>query len=502
MRLLPLIAATYFMVSGGPYGIEDILGGAGYGWAIVILLVLPVIWSLPTALMIGELAAAMPAEGGFYVWVRRALGPFWGYQESWLSLTASIFDMALYPSIFVLYLGKLGPAITPRLYDFFRPLQFLFMLVASIPADRLNYLLSLAVVAVCLVWNLRGAPRVGDDSVWMFALLLAPFAAFVILGFWHGFTLHPAVHWGRPPAGPDSDATLSTAILVALWNYMGWDNASTVAREVEHPQRNYPRAMIGATTLTAITYILPLAAMALAGLSPEGFTTGSWVIAGQSVGGTLLTWAIVAGGVICGIGMFNALTMSYARLPIAMAADGLLPRVLLRRNSRGVPWVSLLACGIAWALALNLPFERLISIDLILYGSGLILEFIALIALRLREPNLPRPFRAGNFVSACLLAVGPTLLIAYAIYVSRGETLGDPSTIAAQVPSFFVSAFGAAGRAVLAFLVWLANVSSLLFASVIALLGPLFYWFTARPLARRHARAQVAAEPAPEPAAE
>ena len=78
MRFLPLIAATYFMVSGGPYGIEDILGGAGFARALVILLVLPVLWCLPTALMIGELASAIPAEGGFYIWVRRALGPFWG----------------------------------------------------------------------------------------------------------------------------------------------------------------------------------------------------------------------------------------------------------------------------------------------------------------------------------------------------------------------------------------------------------------------------------------
>jgi amino acid transporter len=146
MRLLPLIAATYFMVSGGPYGIEDILGGAGYGWAISILLALPIFWSLPTALMIGELASAIPAEGGFYVWVRRALGPFWGYQESWLSLSASIFDMALYPSIFVLYLGKFSPALT------------------AAPRD---YLWSLAVVALCIAWNLRGAPRVGTDSVWI-----------------------------------------------------------------------------------------------------------------------------------------------------------------------------------------------------------------------------------------------------------------------------------------------------------------------------------------------
>src|SRR5208337_5630544 len=112
MRLIALIAATYFMVSGGPYGIEDILGGAGYGIAILILLLLPIVWSVPTALMVGELASAIPDDGGFYVWVRRALGPFWGFQEGWLSLAASIFDMAIYPALCITYLGKFFPALT------------------------------------------------------------------------------------------------------------------------------------------------------------------------------------------------------------------------------------------------------------------------------------------------------------------------------------------------------------------------------------------------------
>ncbi|MGB7133749.1 MAG: amino acid permease, partial [Acidobacteriaceae bacterium] len=111
MRLLPLIAATFFMVSGGPYGIEDILG-AGYVKGLILLVAVPFVWSLPTALMIGELASALPEEGGFYVWVRRALGPFWGYQEAWLSLAASVFDMAIYPTLFVLYLSRLFPAWT------------------------------------------------------------------------------------------------------------------------------------------------------------------------------------------------------------------------------------------------------------------------------------------------------------------------------------------------------------------------------------------------------
>ncbi len=438
MLLLPLVAATYFMVSGGPYGIEDILGGAGFARAIVILLVLPIVWSLPTALMIGELASAIPAEGGFYVWVRRALGPFWGYQESWLSLSASIFDMAIYPAIFVLYLGKFNPALTAGWY---------------------GYAWSLAVVVLCSIWNLRGAPAVGDGSVGLFVLLLVPFAVFVVLGVGRGFTLHPVVQWSN--AG--SEAALSTAVLVAMWNYMGWDNASTIAQEVKDPQRNYPRAMIAAAALVAVTYILPLLAMALSGLSVASFSTGDWMTAAVAIGGPLLGFAVVAGGIICGLGMFNALAMSYTRLPMAMAEDGMLPLVLARRNQRGVPWVSVLLCGLAWALALKLPFERLISIDLILYGSSLLLEFVALIVLRVREPELPRPFKAGNLAFACSLAVGPAVLIAFALYASRNEKL-------------------------------MGSISALLFASCVALLGPVLYWLTALPLARRRVTAASPAD--------
>ena len=438
MRFLPLIAATYFMVSGGPYGIEDILGGAGFARAIVILLVLPVLWCLPTALMIGELAAAIPADGGFYIWVRRALGPFWGYQEGWLSLSASVFDMAIYPAIFVLYLGKFNPALT---------------------TGWNGYAWSLAVVVVCCTWNLRGAPAVGDGSMGLFAILLAPFAVLVVLGLWHGFTVHPAIQWSQPA----SESALSTAVLVAMWNYMGWDNASTVAQEVENPQRNYPRAMIAATIVVAITYVLPLAAMAMTGLSVNSFATGDWMTAATTIGGPLLGLAVVAGGALTGIGMFNALVMSYTRLPMAMAEDGMLPSVVAKRNSRGVPWVSVLLCGGSWALALRLPFERLISIDLILYGSSLMLEFVALIVLRIREPKLARPFKAGNLAFACSLGVGPAALIGYALYASRAEKL-------------------------------MAGTSALLFAVVVGLLGPLLYWITAAPRARRRLAAAQATD--------
>ena len=438
MRFVALIAATFFMVSGGPYAIEDILGGAGFARAIVILVLLPAVWSVPTALMIGELASAIPADGGFYVWVRRAMGPFWGYQESWLSLSASVFDMAIYPAFAVTYLTKFDPALT---------------------ADWRGYVWSLAVVALCCAWNLRGAPAVGEGSVWMSVALMAPFVVMVGLGLWHGIEAHPAVQWG----GPGTSEAMSTAILVAMWNYMGWDNASTVAEEVENPQRTYPRAMLASAGVVTLTYVLPVAALALAGIAVGSFQTGDWTAAATAMGGHWLGWAVAVGGVITGVGMFNALVMSYSRLPMAMAEDGMLPRALAARNSRGVPWVSVLLCGLAWALALKLPFERLITIDLVLYGTSLLLEFVALVVLRVREPGLKRPFKAGNLWMACALGVGPAALIGYALVASRADEmkLGGHT------------------------------ISALAFSVAVGLMGPVLYWFTA---SRRKRLAEAAAD--------
>ena len=400
------------MVSGGPYGLEDIVGQAGYARALLLLLIVPILWSLPTALMIGELASALPEEGGFYIWVGRALGRFWGFQEAWLSLTASIFDMAIYPALAVAYLSQLNPAFT---------------------AGHRGFLESLAIVVLCVAWNLRGAYSVGQGSLWMLALLLTPFVAIVFLGMMDGGFWHMAAHpfspalFSRPLHG-----SMTTALLFVLWNYMGWDNASTIAREVQDPQRNYIRAMLWAVLLVTASYVLPIAVVALTGISASTFVTGAWVatartLATPHLGAHFAEWlavAVVTGGALTGVAVFNALTLSYARIPAALASDGLLPRVLSRRMKNSVPWVAVIACGAAWALALGLNLTRLLELDIMLYGLSLVLEFIALVVLRLREPKLARSFRIpGGFWMAVSIGVAPTLLIFFTIWAARADRL-------------------------------------------------------------------------------
>lgn len=404
LTLAPLVAATYFMVAGGPYGLEELLHKSGYLAAIGILLLVPLLWSLPTALMVGELASALPEEGGYYVWVKRALGPFGGFQEAWLSLCASVFDMAIYPTLFVLYLGRVWPA------------------AASGPAALA---IGVGVIGTCAAMNLRGARAVGGASEWMAVLLLGPFVILCGLA-WFAPAPVRSVHMG----GQGGDFV--GGVLIAMWNFMGWDNASTVAGEVEHPRRNYPRAMLVATALVVLTYLIPVAAAPRTGLPPEAWSTGSWVDAGRLLGGAPLALAIAVGGMVCGLGMMDALVMSYSRLPMVMAQEGYLPRAFARQlPSTGAPWVSIIGLSIAWSLALSLGIERLIELDVILYGLALLLEFAALIVLRVREPGLARPFRVpGGLPGAALLGVGPAMLLTLALVRERRD---HPEQIGAVV---------------------------------------------------------------------
>src|ERR1051326_8478020 len=286
LRLLPLVAATFFMVSGGPYGLEDLVQKAGYARALLVLAIVPFIWSLPTALMVGELSSPIPEEGGYYEWVRRAMGPFWGFQEAWLSLAASVFDMAIYPTLFLLYLSQLVPSVS-------KPVPYLA--------------LGASVIAVAAIWNIAGVRAVGNGSTFMMIALLAPFGALALYAFmkpgWPTLTV-----FGRVG---NTNLDLLGAISVGMWNYMGWDNASTVAGEVENPQRNYPRAMLITAALVAFVYLIPVAAAARAGIDPSNWSTGAWAQVGGALGGHWLALAIVLGGMVCGLGMTNALLLSY-----------------------------------------------------------------------------------------------------------------------------------------------------------------------------------------------
>src|SRR5438132_1232684 len=164
LTLGPLVAVMYFTVSGGPFGLEGLVGSVGPGVALLLLVLTPVVFSVPETLLIGELASMLPAEGGYYVWVKRAFGRFWGFWNGWLSWVYSLIDMAIYPVLFLQYIRFFAPQLGG---------------------------LEGWLVALVLIWgatwlNLRGTRAVGTASGWLIAAVLAPFAlrAVVAVGRW------------------------------------------------------------------------------------------------------------------------------------------------------------------------------------------------------------------------------------------------------------------------------------------------------------------------------
>jgi amino acid transporter len=406
--LAPLVAATYFMVSGGPFGLEDLIGAIGYRASMAVLLLTPLVWSVPTAMAVGELSAAYPEDGGYYVWVRRALGPFWGVQEAWLSLAASLFDLALYPTLFTRYLGEFWPQAASG--------------VTSVAVG-------VALIVLCTWVNLRGAEVATDASVVLGVLLLLPFAVLSVTACLRDPGAIRALSGPLSGSGSVPEAAgsgLFAGLAIAMWNYMGWDNASTIAGEVRDPGRTYPRTMAIAVALVAFTYLVPVAATAHTSLPPGAWTEGSWARLGHMLGGRWLGGAIALAGMISAGGMLSSLVMSYGRLPLVLADHGYLPRRLAVRDDKtGAPVTSLVVCAVAYSACLGLGFKRLVELDVLIYGASLVLEFVALAVLRAKEPSTPRPFRVpGGRTGVALVGLVPTALLGWLLFAGGTEEGG------------------------------------------------------------------------------
>jgi len=347
------------------------------------------------------------------------MGRFWGFQETWLTLVGSVFEMALYPNLCIAYIGRIMPGIV---------------------SGHRGLILGFAIIALCTAWNLLGVRAVGEGSVWLNIALLAPFVALIVLALGSGRT------GGAVPV-PLRRVDLLGGVLIAMWNYMGWDSLSTIAGEVEAPQRTFSRAMFGAMILVILSYLLPVGAVARTGIDPNSWTTGGWVDIAQVIGGETLAIAIAVAGVVGAVGSFSALMLSYSRLPLVMAEDHFLPRAFKRLDREGAPWVAILICAILWAISFPLGFERNLILDVLLTGLSILLEFWALVALRIREPELARPFRVpGGIAGAVAIGVPPMALMAAVIARNRSEIVGATNelvigigVVAAGIGVYFLS---------------------------------------------------------------
>jgi amino acid transporter len=418
IRTLPLVALIYFSVSGGPFGLETAISSSGAGMVLVLIVVVPIIFSVPCALMNAELGSALPVEGGYYAWVKIGLGAFWGYMEGILSWLTTWLDTALYPVLFVGYLSTWIPALERGKYVVFSMWDGKFSL-------DLYWLVAIAFMIPLGYLNARGAKLVGDTSVGFLVIVLAPFVVMTGVAIYHFMTtsgLHPLQPFTAP--GTTARQAAGAGLAVVIWNYVGFDSISTVGGEIDKPKRTYPLALLISVPLIAITYILPTLAALTSGLHKNDVTlwdNGDFALAGKLLGGPWLQAAIVIAAMVAQAGLFSSLLLSGSRLPAVLAADHYLPESLAKIDPKtGTPVRSIILSCLIFSVFIALDFTTLIDADILLTLFTLVLEFAALIALRKRFPNMVRPFKVpGGWFGAIGIAIVPTAMAVWLLKATR-----------------------------------------------------------------------------------
>lgn len=378
----------YAVVCSGAYGVETMVSGAGPGITLLVLVLLPFVYSMPIALTSAELTARYPVEGGQYRWARLAFGDTIGYMSGWLTWLAMFATIASIAVLFTTYLGYF----------------------VSVPSGAARAACSACVVWLAVFLNYRGIDIVGRATVLLTVIIVIPFVLMTGLGFaqWQYNPVQPFTNPDVPRA-----SALVTALLVAMWLYGGFEKLSVAAEEVEAPSRSFPLAFAIAVPLCAITYIAPTVAGLAAGADWREWTDAYYVTVAGSIGGPWLGTAMAAGALLSNFGIVMTTMLSQSRLPMVLAEDGLFPPVFRRRHERfGTPTVSLVVGGVILTALCTMPFASLVGAAALVQSLSYLLMYAALLKLRGRPDD-----RAGSTFRIPLGRAGLAVLIAPSVLI-------------------------------------------------------------------------------------
>ena len=226
-----------------------------------------------------------------------------------------------------------------------------------------------------------------------------------------------------------------------FWNLNFWDNVSTVAGEVDKPQKNFPLALLVAVIFTCVSYLIPLFAVTGAvSVDQSEWESGFHAIAAEMIAGKWLKVWIEVGAVLSAIGLFEAQLSSSAYQVLGMADIGILPEFFAVRSKWfGTPWVGILLSSLISIGVSYMDFTDIVSSANFLYSLGMLLEFAAFIWLRRKLPSLKRPYRVPLVVPG-LVAGFNGMFLAYVMWRGRLVPRLIPAIGFVGVPLILLSA--------------------------------------------------------------
>jgi amino acid transporter len=463
LTLFPLVGLIYFTVSGGSFGIEPLVGYAGPGLALLLIVLTPILFSLPNMLIVRELQTMMPAQGAYYHWIKRAFGPFAGFLAGWNNWVVSWLDVSIYPVFAAMYLTAFIPALD----------EGSTILGVDVSAGFLQWFVAFIMIWFVAWLQIRGARAAAIFTNAVGIVMIIPLVILTILGFYSWIASGATPSLPFLPGGEAINfgtltAAFSTGLFVVMWNYMGWELPAAGGDEVVAPRKTYPRAMAIVLVLAILTYALPVTGALLGGgrrrralqvwgieeteegagiaaeveaygITPEqiegwGVSSASdatgWefpqigqVIAARVSGGTesplaiFMIMILTVSAVLSMTGLFIGNSFSGSRVPFALAEDGMFPSWMVRVHPRhGSPYVSILVVSVIYTLFATNAFEFLVVADVFLQLLVVLAEIAAVWMLRRTEPDRPRDRVPGGMwgLSVASFSLAGVILIAFA----------------------------------------------------------------------------------------
>lgn len=407
LKVSTVVFMIFCLCAAGAYGIEEMIPESGPGLTLIMLIVLPFIWSTPLGLVASELGSARPQEGGYYKWVQEALGEFWGFQAGWWRTISIYIDNTLYVILAGGYLANE--------FDLGWGAEFAF---------------KAGIILIFTYINIRGVRDVGIVSTILSILVIVAFAMVAICGF---------MNWSQNPFIPitadgeimgfsgiefgDWVYYIGMGIAIGMWMYSGYESMSTVAGEVSNPQV-IPKATMITVPLIMAVYILPT----MGGLASLGMWE-DWGTEGDVVGysdvvttfwgaGFGVFFVIVA--VLAQCSIYNTYIASGSRGFFALAEDNLAPPIMVKCDKKhGVPYVAVLSVGIVNLILCMFAFEVVVVIDVFLLVSAYVMIFISAMILRKRIPEEERKFKIpGGYGFLCLICIVPCIIAFVAFFIN------------------------------------------------------------------------------------
>jgi amino acid transporter len=413
---LKLFATMFVLLCGGPFSLEEIVPLSGPGLFALVLIVMAVIWALPSALIAAELVSELPVQGGTYQWFRAGLGPFWSFIFTYLEWLAWAVDAVIYPALFAKYLMQ------PFFDD---------------PSLALLAPIWLAMIWGCAWLNVRGVKEVGFLSMIVTAMILIPIISLIALSV-------PQMSLSAfSPLWPEDQApwtALNYALVWAVWSYSGYTGLATASEEIVEPEHTYPRMLAIFLPISVAVYVLSLWAGLTAAPDWQNWGEAHLIVAASVLGGPVLATLMVAAALVAQLGLYNSEQLVLGRYVYAVAQDRMLPPFLGRLHPRyQTPHIALILHAICFSvLVFVFDFVELLVLGALVSVPVYLLTFLSPLILRWKYPNLRGPFRIpGGWPVIIPTAVVPCLVAIYLVATAEPSGLITTGILFSAAPVIY-----------------------------------------------------------------